>query len=78
MGRAHVGVTSHVGKRAITRLLRGVPASTEIPFLIESWLRVLHTGFTCYCMWRNLDFPARVTLLHMRPAPDAYHSQTSR
>jgi hypothetical protein len=49
MGRAHFGVTSHVGKRAITLLLRGVPASTEIPFLIESWLRVLQTGLTCYC-----------------------------
>jgi len=50
MGRAHVGVTSHVGKRAITLLLRGVPASTEILLLIESWWRVLHTGLTCCSM----------------------------
>jgi hypothetical protein len=30
MGHAHFGVTSHLGKLAITLLLRGVPASTEM------------------------------------------------
>jgi hypothetical protein len=30
MGRAYFGVTSHLLKLAITLLLRGVPASTEM------------------------------------------------
>jgi len=30
MGHAHFGVTSHLGKLAITLLLRGVPASMEM------------------------------------------------
>jgi len=39
MGRAHVGVTSHVGS-APSRVCSGRSGIDGDPFLIESWLRV--------------------------------------
>src|SRR5882724_4089483 len=42
-----------------------------------NWLRVFQLCLTSCSMWRNLDSPVRINLLHMRPVHHEHHGQKS-
>jgi hypothetical protein len=46
-----------------------------VPELWLNRLRVLQTGLTSCSMWRNVDSPVQINLLHMGPFHHERHGQ---